>query len=151
MALPEKLNIENLAKADEALKGGTFNDEARELLQYYDDTSRTSTSAMLSNLCLGVKNNPYPLEVSILRKIIDRIAVVYQRAPTRRLTRDDKLIAEDDPSNIQMKFLLKESNQAKNIKRFRVYSHPFVHNLLWKYRRARNFFSQRGQDLYIRP
>lgn len=79
------MTLEALAKIDRQHKGEGFDEEVRTLLNYYDDTSRSQTVSRLQDFGQGIKDNPFPIELALIRRVIDRIAVVYQNPPTRWL------------------------------------------------------------------
>ena len=52
---------------------------------YYEDSSRKPTQDSLQRLGMGVKDNPRPIQIALMRRIIDRLATVYDRPATRWL------------------------------------------------------------------
>lgn len=85
--MSDEISLSRLMERDEAVKGAYFDTDVASLLQYYDDDSRQLTRNHLENMRLGIKDNMYPVEVNLLRRIVERVAVVYQNPPTRRLQR----------------------------------------------------------------
>ena len=61
----------------------------------YHDASSEDTRALLQRVGAGLKNNPNPLEVALLRRIVDRLAVIYTRPPTRWYVRGGMRLDED--------------------------------------------------------
>lgn len=70
--------------------------------EYYEDRSRKSTIIANRDLGVGLADNAYPLEVGLLRRIIDRIAVVYSAPATRWLRRKNKRLAESNKDHQAM-------------------------------------------------
>jgi hypothetical protein len=66
---------------------------------YYEDVARATTQARLKALGAGLLDNPHPLQLSLLRRIIDRLAVVYDSPPTRWLV--DELGARKDEESVE--------------------------------------------------
>lgn len=80
-----RIDIAPLFSHDKETKGPLFDLHASEILRLYDDSSFTDNAAYLRTLGVGKKNNPYPIQVSLLRYVIHRITTMYDRDPTRLL------------------------------------------------------------------
>lgn len=90
------IDLDALKKADAAWKSSDYTDDVSSLVAYYDDASSDLTRQRLTELGVGLKANRRPLEVSLLRRVIDRIAVVYDRPATRWLLKPSgERFAED--------------------------------------------------------
>lgn len=94
--------LDELKKEDRTWKPGNFDDEATAILSYYEDSARALTVERLKKLGVGLANNERPLEVSLLRRIIDRVATVYDRPPTRWLLQGGLRLPDNDPSTVAM-------------------------------------------------
>lgn len=93
----ETRDIQSLLKLDQQLKGADFDREVDVLWSLYRNTARDHMRKRLKELRLGIANDPNPPQVSVLRPIIDKLAVAYQAAPTRWLVgADGERLAEDD-------------------------------------------------------
>lgn len=101
--------ISELLKKDKDTKPKEFDEEVSTLVAYYDDVSRGLTFDRLMEMGLGIKDNRNPLEVSLLRRIIDRISVVYKNPPTRWLRMGEQRLLESDPQHVLMQELLDKS------------------------------------------
>lgn len=88
------VDLAGLLKIDEDAKGHEAVKTWSELQSYYDDESAHLTRRELQHLGVGLADNPNPLEANILRRIVDRLATVYDRSPTRWLVRDRKRLGE---------------------------------------------------------
>ncbi|MEQ8278334.1 MAG: hypothetical protein RMA76_38180 [Deltaproteobacteria bacterium] len=49
----------------------------------YDDQGREKTIEFLQALGVGIKDNEFPIEFNLVRRVVDRLAVVYDKPPTR--------------------------------------------------------------------
>lgn len=76
-------NFARLRTVDTAVKPSGAKTEWEAAWRAYEDVSRSDTISMLSALGAGIKNNTSPLEVVLMRRMVDRLAVVYAKAPTR--------------------------------------------------------------------
>jgi hypothetical protein len=92
------LNVKDLKATDEAWKGGPlYNKTSSELAQLYDDNSSALTLNYLRMLGLGNKRNQsHPLEMSVLRRLIDSLSVVYALPATRTLEVGGDELEDDD-------------------------------------------------------
>lgn len=68
----------------------------------YEDASRAHTQGRLAQLGMGVKGNSAPIEVGVVRRVVDRLAVTYDKAPARFLSRNRKRIAESRAEHVNM-------------------------------------------------
>lgn len=96
------MNLDDLRKKDRETKPGAFDEECTAILSYYEDSARHLTVARLKELGVGLAANTRPLEVSLLRRIIDRVATIYDRPATRWLTRAGKRLNDDAPEHLAM-------------------------------------------------
>lgn len=83
------LSLEDLRKRDSAAKPAGLDEEATAILRYVEDCSRDLTRARLHDLGLGLKENARPIEVALLRRIVMRLATIYDRPATRWLSRTE--------------------------------------------------------------
>ncbi len=83
-------NFGLLQKIDSDSKPVGLDDELLLARHYYDDSSRQPTLASLARLGVGLRDNQKPLQISLLRRIIDRLAVLYDRVPNRWQVGDDR-------------------------------------------------------------
>jgi hypothetical protein len=98
--VPETVDLQSLKEIDSRTKPCDADNEWITAHAYYDDVARSQTQARLKQIGAGIKDNPRPLEVSLLRRIIDRLAVVYDRAPTRWLVDSaGRRLSEDSTSH----------------------------------------------------
>lgn len=81
---------------DAATKPLHFEETCETLIELYADSSFSATNDHLKRLGVGLGTNKTPLQVSMLRYVIDRISVAYDRPPNRYLekTATNKRIAE---------------------------------------------------------
>jgi len=91
------MKLTDLFARDLDCKPAGFDEEAAHAHRQYLDQSRTQTLARLRQLNVGIKDNLVPMEIALTRRMIDRLAVIYDRPPTRWLVRNDERISESDP------------------------------------------------------
>lgn len=94
--------ISHLREIDKHTKPDQFDHELILANDYYHDCSRVHTIQRLAELGVGLSGNKYPLQVSLLRRIIDRLAVIYDQPPTRWLTRNSKTVSESSTAHRNM-------------------------------------------------
>lgn len=94
------IDVKSIRKADEALKPGgvQYDEDAIKLAQLFEDRSRALTTAYLKQRGLGRPNESTPIEVSILRRIVEALAVTYRTPPVRRLAVNGRELADANPS-----------------------------------------------------
>ena len=92
-------DIKGLIEVDLVRKPSGADEEWRKATRYYEDQARPDTLARLRELGLGLKDNYRPLLVSLLRRMVDRIAVVYSRPPQRWLRRGMERLDESSPEH----------------------------------------------------
>lgn len=97
-------------KALDTTRKGAFSTEWETAFRIYEDCSRDDTAASLQNLGSGLAKNPTPIEVGLLRRIIDRLAVVYGDPPTRWFERSGVAVKEDTP---EIKYILDVLTRAR--------------------------------------
>lgn len=102
-------NLAELLEHDRSCKPPGADDEWLRLNDYYNDTSRELTEEFNDTVGAGLEDAPRPLEISLLRRINDRIAIVYAVPPTRRLLRDDEPLEDEAP---EMKALARAYKRA---------------------------------------
>jgi len=96
-------DLAGLRKADEARKPTNADVEWIRLNQFYEDAARAQIVSRLKELGVGLRDNARPLEINLLRRIIDRIAVVYDQSPNRFLVDSTGgRRAEDSPDHKSM-------------------------------------------------
>ncbi len=92
------VDIKAVKDRDAQYKGAKHNDLACKLHALYEDAATTMTLNYLRGLGLGNPDNTqHPFEVSILRRIIDAVSVVYNTPATRTLVLNDEELTDDDP------------------------------------------------------
>ena len=104
MALDDTIDIAPLAAADLAAKGTLFDLEAAELVSYAEDAARSITLASLKALGMGpsVAAMPYPPDLSLMRWIVQRLAIAYLRPPTRWLLSGSKRLSDGSSAHAVM-------------------------------------------------
>ena len=80
-----RIDLARLKEVDSKTKPTGFDADVAKLIELYEDSSLSATRAHLKNLGVGLKNNARPLQASLLRYVVHRIAVVYERPPNRFL------------------------------------------------------------------
>jgi hypothetical protein len=101
--------FQELRDIDARTKPSGADDEWTLADAYYHDQSRATTVARLRQLGLGLAGNTRPLEVSLLRRVVDRLATIYDRAPTRWLTLGGTRLPEDDSDHRAMDEVLRRA------------------------------------------
>jgi hypothetical protein len=77
------VDLDGLKTADGASKRASFDADVSALIRHYEDDARGLTMARLAELGVGIKDNRRPLEVSLIRWVVDQLAVAYASAPAR--------------------------------------------------------------------
>ena len=89
-------------------KPAKLDEDCRALRAYYHDASSGATMARLAALGMGIADNTRPAEISLLRWVIDQLAVAYANAPTRWLIGgNSKRLAESNADIVAMRRTLK--------------------------------------------
>jgi hypothetical protein len=97
------MDLGQLKQTDLDTKPPRLDEESIRLWRYYTDQGRDDTVKRLRELGLGLRGNLRPIEVSLLRRVVDRLAVIYDHAPTRWLARPSgKRYAETSSEHIAM-------------------------------------------------
>lgn len=96
MVLPMASRIDELKECDAKIKGADTDREWRLLRRFYDDCSRVETLNALVALGMGIRENVFPVEVPMVRRIIRRLATVYKSPATRWLERANERLPSDD-------------------------------------------------------
>lgn len=109
-------SIGKLIEHDQSCKGGGNNEEWLLAKDYYEDTSRALTQKFNDDIDAGIEDNPRPLEIALLRRIVDRLGV-YQAAPTRYLLRDDTRLVDDSPEMRALERVYKRMRMDSNMRR----------------------------------
>jgi len=100
------VDIDQIKKRDAAYKSREHNELACKLHALYEDAATSMTFNYLKSLGLGnPENTQHPFEVSVLRRIIDSVSVVYNTPATRSLILNGEELEDDDP-------LVKATNAA---------------------------------------
>lgn len=103
-------SLYTLKDVDLQAKGTTFDSDCAALVSYYEDTARRLTVSSLAALGMGIRGHLRPLEVSLVRWVVDQLAVAYTSAPTRWLVRSDGSdVGEDTPDQKVVTSVLSES------------------------------------------
>lgn len=71
------------------------------LRAYYDDVSSGLTMRRLEDLGMGIAHNRRPLEVSLLRWVVDQLAVAYSSAPNRWLVSSNGKRLSESNGNVR--------------------------------------------------
>lgn len=102
-----KADLDDLRKVDSKRKGSRFDLESETLVKLYEDNARDHMVSRLQELGMGVPHNKRPLEVSLLRFVIDRLAVTYANPPARWLvgTSGKRLSETSDKHKLVMETL----------------------------------------------
>lgn len=104
-----KFDIEGLKKVDRDTKPGGACEEWEYAWRLYNDCSRQDTSLRLQQIGAGLSQNPKPLEIQLMRRVIDRLAVIYAHPPTRWYERSEERLAEDSAEHKAITELLEKS------------------------------------------
>lgn len=80
-------DIEGLKTVDRETKPQGADQEWSRLYHYYIDQGRSATSEQLRRMGAGISTDkvPHPIEAQLLRRVVDRLAVIYDRPPVRWL------------------------------------------------------------------
>ena len=89
------ITLKKLAEADKATKPVDADAEWRTAACYYYDQSRQLTRDSLFQLQLGIPHDARPLEVGLMPRIVEELAVIYDAPPARYLTRKGVRLPED--------------------------------------------------------
>lgn len=94
-------DVKAIKQADSFYKASQQNDLACKLAALYEDSATSLTYNYLRSLGLGnPENTQHPFEVSILRRIVDSVSVVYNSPATRCLFLGGQELSDDDPLNL---------------------------------------------------
>lgn len=96
------ISFTELRDADKDTKPNGADEAWIRLGLVYEDQARTETIKDLHILGVGLSGNTHPIEIQMLRRIVDRLAAVYSKAPTRWLRKGAKRIAESNASHRAM-------------------------------------------------
>lgn len=92
------VSVEEIKQYDLAYKSNEVNEQSMQLGALWEDCSKHLTRSFLGKLGLGNrKNADNPLEVSIVKRVIDALTVVYSTAATRILADGQEEYDDDDP------------------------------------------------------
>lgn len=106
-------DIQGLKAVDRETKPPEADREWFRLYQYYCDQGRTETSHHLRRMGAGISTEkvPHPIEVQLLRRVIDRLAVIYDRPPVRWLANNAGVRLQD--SNPEHKAMVAALDRAQ--------------------------------------
>lgn len=79
------ISVQELKQFDRDHKPSGFDEEMILSQHYYDDSARQATKSLLAKMGLGLRNLDHPIQIALLRRVIDRLATVYDRPATRWL------------------------------------------------------------------
>lgn len=98
------VDLSGLTKIDTMTKPPGFDTDAEELFAYYDDTARPLVQARNHELGIGLKNNRRPILIGLIKRVVDRLSVVYASQPTRWLRNEMTLqrLPEGHPDHVTM-------------------------------------------------
>lgn len=96
------VDIGSLREIDAKTKPGNAETDWIQAASYYDDSSRLLTIEANKTLGSGVRGNERPLELNLIRRIVDRQAVCYQASPTRWLSRGATRLDDSDPDMVAL-------------------------------------------------
>lgn len=105
----KKADIQGLKDIDRKIKPGNAQDDWERAWRMYHDCSRVDTQARLKSMGVGIADNPSPLEVQLLRRVVDRLAVIYSRPPTRWFVRNGKRLSDTSDEHVQIVETLERS------------------------------------------
>lgn len=106
----KQYDMAGLLDLDRELKGEGSNQEWSRLDRIYRDNDRGDTVEVLRTLGQGILGNTRPVTVQLLRRIVDRRAGLYHRAPSRFLLDDQgERLPDDHPDHKAMEAALKAS------------------------------------------
>lgn len=101
--------IAELQERDRQTKPLGADDEWTRSARYYNDQSRSLTRTLLQANGQGVPDDARPLEINLLRRLVEQLATIYDRPPTRWLTdASGERISEQDPRHLLMTRVLKD-------------------------------------------
>lgn len=98
----KKVDIQGLKDIDRKIKPGNAQDDWERAWRMYHDCSRVDTQARLRTMGVGIADNPSPLEVQLLRRVVDRLAVIYARPPTRWFVRAGERLSDTSYEHAQI-------------------------------------------------
>lgn len=104
------VDLKGLQDHDSKQKGADAHDDWLELHALYEDCARAQVQARLRELGVGIADNRRPIIISLLRRVIDRLATVYDRSPNRWLVnaRGERLM-DSHPDHRRMLTLLQRA------------------------------------------
>lgn len=102
--------IESLKSFDRENKPRRANETNIMLGQLYDDSAGPEILRRLEALGVGLKAMENPLAIGMLRRIIDRLAVVYDNPPTRWLRKGKRRLSENSPAHENMVDVLERAS-----------------------------------------
>lgn len=148
-----RIDIAKLKTTDQQTKPVLFDTHVSELAELYEDSSMSATRNNLLRIGVGLKKNERPLQASLLRYVIHRIAVIYDRAPNRFLQSARVRTDENSPEHREMLRVIERAQldlAMREVDRFRalvrqaairyypidseraVVSRVFTPNLIWR-------------------
>lgn len=102
--------IDKLKQIDEIRKPTGFDMELKRLKEYYEDSSHDQILSRLQEMRVGIKGCNRPLQLSMLRRIIGKLSVIYDRPPTRWLEdAKGRQLPENHPDHVAMEKTLRDS------------------------------------------
>jgi hypothetical protein len=95
--------LQALAEQDLRTKPSGADNEWRELTAYYEDQSRSTTRSHLISAGVGLGDNQYPIDLgSLLKRLIDGAATIYNQPPARFLVRGPRRLSEAGTEHKEM-------------------------------------------------
>lgn len=79
--------LEDLKAADKATRPSGANEDWNAQALAYDDQAKQWTLDVLKAMNVGLKNQEHPIQVNLLRRVVDRLACVYDTPATRWLVK----------------------------------------------------------------
>ena len=95
-------DIGYLKGIDREHKPARADDDWLALKSYYDDQARERTIGDLATLGVGLAENDRPIEVLMVQRIVNRLAMVYSKPPVRWLKRNRRRLAESNAEHKAM-------------------------------------------------
>lgn len=103
------MKLSDLRQIDLAAKPPGADEEWARAWRAYNDCSRADTQAHLQSIGAGIKGNARPLEAQLLRRVVDRLALIYARPPTRWFVRAGVRLDEESPEHCSIVETLERS------------------------------------------
>lgn len=111
------ISLSQVKTQDQIFKDQDWERDWRDQRELYHDQGRRLLQRRLRDLKLGIKDDRQPIETSILRFVVDSLAVAYRSPATRWLARDGERLDDDDPRQATFRKTLKRSGFDATMRR----------------------------------